>query len=353
MSTSARGILLAALVVFGLYGCGRKPKRFEVTHVSLGQGYACFTQRGGEVRCTGPAAADLGAPLVQPGEQPARVPALEGAERVILARGAGAGQVACRVDAGAAGKRALACWGRGGSPEVVSADVTSLAWTSDAVCFVDAARTPSEVRCVKGLPAAPRLEVAAPSGAPAGARSVCVGPAFGCAVTADGKIACWGATSELVGGEAASRGVTVAGVADAVSIACGPRHACAVLASGHVACFGSNESGQLGRPPEKGSLPAAPVVGVDSVASICAGHDYTCSHLRNGLVACWGDWGGGPSEKIALHRVFSATEVACGPAVAVAPTKDHSIYAWGADRDHLLPGSRERMSVPSPLFLRK
>lgn len=354
MSTSARGILLAALVALGLLGCGRKPKRFEVTHVSLGADYACFTQRDGEVRCGGPGAVDLGGALVPPGEQPAAVPALRGAERVVQVRGPRSGLVACRLDPGAAGKHALACWARGGSPEVVSNDARSLSWSADALCFVDAARTPSEARCVKGPPAAPRLEVATPPGAPPEPRSVCVGAAFGCAVSREGRVVCWGATSGLLGGDdAASRGVGVGGIGEATAIACGARHACAVLASGHVACFGGNEAGQLGRQAAQGPLPAGPVSGVDGVSAVCAGHDYTCSHLRNGLVACWGDWGGGPSEKVALHRVFSATEVACGGAVAVAPTKEHSVYAWGADAEHLLPGSRERMSVPSPLFLRK
>lgn len=74
----------------------------------------------------------------------------------------------------------------------------------------------------------------------------------GCAVLADGTVACWGSNElgELGQGTADSdvhsAPVAVPGISGAVSVAVGWGFACALNGDGGIACWGSNDRGQLG-----------------------------------------------------------------------------------------------------------
>jgi hypothetical protein len=77
-----------------------------------------------------------------------------------------------------------------------------------------------------------------------------------CAVSADGRLACWGPRPRrytITGAEEAQRLAAptqpawiVAGLTDALRVDVTATHICVLTRSGHVRCFGPNESGELG-----------------------------------------------------------------------------------------------------------
>src|SRR6185436_12589920 len=86
--------------------------------------------------------------------------------------------------------------------------------------------------------------VAAPSGAgdAGGADGVCVGDAHGCALTRDGRIACWGDNQlhqvSPEGDAQLDSPRWVPELAPATALRCGPSATCALSRPGEVACVG-------------------------------------------------------------------------------------------------------------------
>jgi alpha-tubulin suppressor-like RCC1 family protein len=82
------------------------------------------------------------------------------------------------------------------------------------------------------------------------AAGLCAGPNFTCALTASGRVLCWGDNSAGVLGTSAStfssapRQIALPAV---TRLACGHRHACAADPAGAVWCWGDNAMGQLGQ----------------------------------------------------------------------------------------------------------
>lgn len=106
----------------------------------------------------------------------------------------------------------------------------------------------------------------------------------GCALEADGAVACWGANAcgqsrgaTSTGGDAPA---AIEGVEDAVAVRAGGRFTCALAARGRVLCWGCTPDGER-RPAPTG------VPGVTAV-SIEAGERHACVITPRGLVQCWG-----------------------------------------------------------------
>ena len=80
--------------------------------------------------------------------------------------------------------------------------------------------------------------------------AVTAGAHHSCAVTASGRLYCWGRNEEgqLGDGTTTERHVPtlVEGLSGVREVALGDLHTCALLGSGAVRCFGSNSNGQLG-----------------------------------------------------------------------------------------------------------
>lgn len=134
------------------------------------------------------------------------------------------------------------------------------------------------VKCVGQL--GPRVALA-PTSIPGteGALSLDDAGTFGCVVSADRTVACFGANKrgELGNHDApfAAGAVPVPTVRDAGQLALGSAHACARLGSGRVTCWGR------GRGP-------AVVQGLDSVVDLVADLETTCAIRRDGSAWCWG-----------------------------------------------------------------
>jgi alpha-tubulin suppressor-like RCC1 family protein len=130
---------------------------------------------------------------------------------------------------------------------------------------------------------------------------------FACAVTNEGRAACWGRGAEgrLGNDEQRSSSIPTAVVAitDVTNITAGGAHACAVVGTDSAAyCWGSNQFGQLANSDASDlSTVPLPVAGAQGgttlrllgVRRISAGDQHTCALVDDGKVVCWGQTQGG------------------------------------------------------------
>ena len=138
----------------------------------------------------------------------------------------------------------------------------------------------------------------------AGERAVLVaaGHRHTCAVTASGKVLCWGSNDygqlgdgtnawRLTPTAVAGLGANVQGIAAGGGGFSGDNfsHTCALTAAGGVVCWGSNSHGQLGDNSTTDSSTPVQVSGLTSgVSAIAAGGAHTCALTDAGAVLCWG-----------------------------------------------------------------
>lgn len=126
------------------------------------------------------------------------------------------------------------------------------------------------------------------------AKKIGVGSMMSCAVTLDGRVACWGQGY-------GNTPVEIGGLVGVVDITLGAGHGCAVTAGGAVKCWGNNSAGQLGDGTIDSSLLAAvPVQGLSSgVSSMTAGTSTTCA-VASGSLYCWGADYGSIATKVSI-----------------------------------------------------
>lgn len=166
-----------------------------------------------------------------------------------------------------------------------------------------------------------------------------------CAVLSTGKIQCWGfnACGALGDGTTQNRSqpVDVVGIANARGVAVGSCHTCAVLATGEVWCWGYNDHGSLGNGTTEAVLQPlpTPVVGITNAVSVHASEYNTCAILENGGMKCWGfgefrQLGNGsaldsgtPVEVKGLSNVMTAAVGAHSCALGA----DHKVQCWGTN----------------------
>ena len=85
----------------------------------------------------------------------------------------------------------------------------------------------------------------------------------------------------------------------------GRAHGCALTASGRLACWGSDERGQIAQPGGQSS--AAPIlIGSATWTALAAGAEHACGISGGGLY-CWGDNAVG---QLGVGDVARATPVA-------------------------------------------
>lgn len=89
-------------------------------------------------------------------------------------------------------------------------------------------------------------------------------------------------------GQTASRDFTVAVAEVATALGAGVSHTCAVTATGKVQCWGWNEYGQLGRTAEAKAFAPAEVPGLSEVVEVAGGRSFSCARTSAGAVWCWG-----------------------------------------------------------------
>src|SRR5206468_3855923 len=73
----------------------------------------------------------------------------------------------------------------------------------------------------------------------------------------------------------------------AAAIATGTSHTCALSADGRIFCWGRGDSGQLGRDAVTSSPPGL-VVGTPAASAVATGGAHSCALTAEGHVWCWG-----------------------------------------------------------------
>ena len=128
---------------------------------------------------------------------------------------------------------------------------------------------------------------------------VSVGYGFGCAVTVDNAVLCWGLNDAgqlgrgfVTPNRSLFSAVSITGLT-ASMVSAGLNHACAVTTDGKVKCWGADEFGQLGNGQSNTatnfpfSTPQS-VLGISNAKTVSAGYQFTCATLADVSVKCWG-----------------------------------------------------------------
>ncbi|WP_426733969.1 RCC1 domain-containing protein [Myxococcus faecalis] len=125
-------------------------------------------------------------------------------------------------------------------------------------------------------------------------RALTAGKGHTCARVGDGAVECWGfnASGALGDDTALDSTVPVRPVgltADMRQVRAGTGFTCALSAEGRVRCWGLNEAGQLGDGTRVHRAAPVDVSGLaNEVVDLGTGVTSTCTVLRDGRVQCWG-----------------------------------------------------------------
>ncbi len=184
---------------------------------------------------------------------------------------------------------------------------------------------------------------------PAPARLLAAGLEFGCAVTVDDALLCWGSKAAgcILGDETTPRHPTPLLIAQGVrfsQMAAGGGHVLGVI-DGQLYGFGSPGNGALG--PNLTENACAPVdLGISGVRGISARRRHSCLITGERTVRCFGELKF--EERVDHTLEFSAPvrAVRSGVENACAQLEGGGLHCWGSSADGLLGGPDE---LPSAL----
>jgi len=194
--------------------------------------------------------------------------------------------------------------------------------------------------------------------------AVSLGSRFGCGLTEEGTVRCWGRCDDGQCGSEGGNARTprpVPGLDDVTQIDVGFGFGCALRGDGTVWCWGDNGWLQLGVEGVEERTEPAPVPGLTEVAEIALGGFHGCARRQNGQVLCWGNNGHGElgapasvdkrAEPRVVPRVGRATELWSGQYNACAENRRGQIRCWG-DSSYVQSGTRRRDRRARPTRLR-
>lgn len=181
--------------------------------------------------------------------------------------------------------------------------------------------------------------------------SVGGGGDFSCALLADHRVACWGASNgQGMLGDGALFGhgpIPVSGISSATALGVGEAASCAVVSGGVIECWGWNPFGEIGNGTTTDALTPARVTGISKAVDVAAGESHACAVLSGGGVKCWGrNWRGqlgngtktGPETcgeyscsltPVNVGGVTDAKEVAAGGDQTCVRRAGGTVDCWG------------------------
>jgi alpha-tubulin suppressor-like RCC1 family protein len=192
------------------------------------------------------------------------------------------------------------------------------------------------------------------NGAPPMSPNVSLGNAFGCGVSLDDHLWCWGDGDEGQAGTALQPDSHLPQVIGTInnaglySLSAGTDHACSGYLTNRLVCWGAGTLFRLGYNPTNtctmataGSIPCQtqPIDLMQTVfAGVSAGHEHSCATTTFGDVRCWGSndrsqLGEPPSTMgglTVIPGITSAVEVAAGRHFNCARDAMGRVFCWGA-----------------------
>jgi alpha-tubulin suppressor-like RCC1 family protein len=131
------------------------------------------------------------------------------------------------------------------------------------------------------------------SSLPRGVTAIAAGGSHNCALTSAGAVECWGWNKfgQLGDGTRITRvrPVAVSGVSsDVTSLDVGSTHTCALTAAGRVLCWGANDVGQLGNGGTASRPTPVAVSGLGGGVAAITAWNQTCARMDSGKLECWG-----------------------------------------------------------------
>ena len=128
-------------------------------------------------------------------------------------------------------------------------------------------------------------------------------------------------------------------------VSTGAQHSCALTLDGRVACWGANTGGALGDGTQVHRTRPVWVEGVRFALDVDAGATQTCAQIEGGEVSCWGGAAPGEAgERVPLRGVRAALrQVAVGQRVCALDYRGEA-YCWPEDNE----GSPEPLHLNAP-----
>lgn len=190
------------------------------------------------------------------------------------------------------------------------------------------------------------------------------GRAHACALSADGRVACWGVNDryQLGTGDSTDREEPSFVQSPILfrAVSAGGRHTCGIDVEQRLWCWGANHSGQLGDGTSRDSGEPIEVILQGPFSQVSAGEEHTCAVRTNGEGFCWGanqtgqlgngnmsDGGFSPSAilgDLSFDAISSGHNHSCGL------TNIGIAYCWGRNQTGKL-GTGTLISSSSPVTI--
>jgi len=275
-------------------------------------------------------------PLVSTVSETGIVSGLSVGEAFIIAAAGGA-----RDSAGVTVRRGAANWGRS-TPMPVSpgSEFVAISAGAEHTCALTAA---GRVWCWGYGRSRLPVEIAGETVYSSIVTSDGMGVNHTCALDLQGAAYCWGnnGSGQLGIGSTSETPLPtpVLGGFRFTKLALGQRHTCGLTQSGDAYCWGENSTGNLGDGTDVQRPIPTPVVGGLSFVSITAGNEYTCALTAAGDTYCWG---GNRNGELGLgftsprilspSRIMTSvrfTSIHSGLLHVCALTATQEAYCWG------------------------
>ena len=181
-----------------------------------------------------------------------------------------------------------------------------------------------------------------------------------CGVTPDGTSYCWGynVNGELGDGTTVDRYEPVPIDANIrFRVLASSYHTCGLSDEDIAYCWGDGLGGQLGTGSDTSALRPARVAGTTTYSHITNGMQFSCALARSGLAECWG-WGVGLGSGTGDRSVLVPTPVSGGHLFRdISASEEHvcaltqagEVYCWGKMTPEVFRAEPTRIPMPMPL----
>lgn len=221
-------------------------------------------------------------------------------------------------------EKAFFCWGKNDQGQLGNGDLIGL---------------PYPVNVAPPPPYPPFVEISA-------------GGAHTCAVTDTGELYCWGDNRDGQLGDGTTEHrlspTQVPNLAEAISaVAAGGVNTCALSATGKLYCWGNNLYGQLGDGTTISRTIPIQVPLTRTVQAVDVSGRHTCALLTDGAVYCWGENGDGSTPTAVQGIPEKATFIGIGSEHSCAGLSSGRLICWGANMHGQL-GNGTALTSPTP-----